>query len=56
MPDAREAWAFLERSDPVSSAAEVRTAIDRIAVEIQQQFRDRYPLVLVVMGLSLIHI
>jgi hypoxanthine phosphoribosyltransferase len=50
MPDAKEAWAFLEQSDPVSSAAEVRAAIDRLAVEIQQRFKDRYPLVLVVMG------
>jgi hypoxanthine phosphoribosyltransferase len=50
MPDTREAWAFLEKSDPVSSAAEVRAAIDRLAGEIQQQFKDRYPLVLVVMG------
>jgi len=50
MPDLRESWAFLENSDPVSSAAEVESAIGRLATEIQQQFRDRYPLVLVVMG------
>ncbi|HLX80151.1 MAG TPA: hypoxanthine-guanine phosphoribosyltransferase [Burkholderiales bacterium] len=50
MPDIGEAWAFLERSDPVAGAAEVRAAIDRLAGEIQQQFTDRYPLVLVVMG------
>lgn len=50
MPDTREAWAFLEHSDPVASAAEIRAAIDRLAGEIQQQFKDRYPLVLAVMG------
>jgi hypoxanthine phosphoribosyltransferase len=50
MPDLQASWAFLENSDPVSSAAEVEAAISRLAAEIQQQFRDRYPLVLVVMG------
>ncbi|HEY8067346.1 MAG TPA: hypoxanthine-guanine phosphoribosyltransferase [Burkholderiales bacterium] len=50
MPDTKEAWTFLEQSDPISSAAEVQAAIGRLAAEIQQQFRDRYPLVLSVMG------
>jgi hypoxanthine phosphoribosyltransferase len=50
MPDTRQAWDFLENSDLVASAAEVRAAIDRLAGEIQRQFRERYPLVLVVMG------
>jgi len=50
MPDLQASWAFLENSDPVSSAAEVAAAIGRLAAEIQEQFRDRYPLVLVVMG------
>jgi hypoxanthine phosphoribosyltransferase len=50
MPDVRESWAFLENSDLVCSAAEVETAIARMAVEIQAQFKDRYPLVLAVMG------
>jgi len=50
MPDLQASWAFLENSDPVSSAADVEAAISRLAAEIQQQFRDRYPLVLVVMG------
>ena len=49
MPDTREAWAFLENSDPISSAEEVRQATQRIAVEIQAQLEDSYPLVLVVM-------
>jgi len=50
MPDLKEAWAFLENSDPISSAEEVASAIDRIAAEIERQFREKYPLVLVVMG------
>lgn len=50
MPDLQASWEFLENSDPVSSAAEVEAAIGRLAAEIQEQFRDRYPLVLVVMG------
>ena len=50
MPDLQASWAFLEHSDPVSSAAEVEAAIGRLAAEIQRQFLDRYPLVLVVMG------
>jgi hypoxanthine phosphoribosyltransferase len=50
MPDVKEAWDFLEKSDPVASAAEVQAAIGRLAGEIQLQLKDRYPLVLVVMG------
>ena len=50
MPDLQASWAFLEHSDPVSSAAQVEAAIGRLAAEIQRQFLDRYPLVLVVMG------
>ena len=50
MPDLKDSWAFLEHSDLVSGAGEVRAAIDRVAGEIQAQFADRYPLVLVVMG------
>lgn len=50
MPDLQASWDFLERSDLVSSAAQVEAAIGRVAVEIHQQFKDRYPLVLVVMG------
>lgn len=49
-PDAAKAWAFLERSDPVSSAEEVQAAIGRLAAEIQAQLAASYPLVLVVMG------
>lgn len=50
MPEAKEAWAFLENSELVSSAAEVEDAIVRVAGEVLKQFADRYPLVLVVMG------
>jgi len=50
MPDPREAWAFLENSDLVAGAGEVRSAIDRLAGEIEREMKDRYPLVLVVMG------
>jgi len=50
MPDPRESWAFLEASDLVCSAQDVDAAIGRIATEIHQAFKDRYPLVLIVMG------
>ena len=50
MPDAKQSWAFLENSDLVSSAAEVEAAIARLAAGIERQFKDKYPLVLVVMG------
>lgn len=50
MPDAKASWAFLEDSDLVADAGAVRAAIGRMAGEIQAQFKDRYPLVLVVMG------
>jgi hypoxanthine phosphoribosyltransferase len=50
VPDLQASWDFLERSDLVSSAAQVESAIGKVAAEIQQQLKDRYPLVLVVMG------
>ena len=50
MPDLQASWDFLENSDLVSSAADVEAAIAKVAAEIQDQFKDRYPLVLVVMG------
>jgi hypoxanthine phosphoribosyltransferase len=50
MPDLKEAWAFLEDSEPVSSAAEVQAAVARIGVEIQERLAKSYPLVLAVMG------
>jgi len=50
MPDLQASWDFLENSDLISSAAEVDSAIGRLATEIEKQFKDKYPLVLVVMG------
>lgn len=50
MLDPKEAWAFLENSDPVAGADEVQAAIRRLAGEIERALKDRYPLVLVVMG------
>lgn len=50
IPDVKDSWAFLEQSDLVSGADEVRAAIERVATEIQAKFAERYPLVLVVMG------
>lgn len=50
MPDAAAAWAFLEESDLIASAEEVRSAVQRLAGEIGRALGERYPLVLVVMG------
>jgi len=49
-PDLKASWEFLERSDLVADAAQVRAAIARVAGEIVAKLADRYPLVLVVMG------
>ncbi len=49
-PDLKQSWAFLENSDLISSAEDVAAAIVRVAVDIERQFKDKYPLVLVVMG------
>jgi hypoxanthine phosphoribosyltransferase len=50
MPNRKEAWAFLENSELVTGAGEVEAAIRRVAGDIEQKLKDRYPLVLVVMG------
>ena len=50
MPDPKQSWAFLEESDLVASAAQVEAGIAKVAAEIEKRFKDRYPLVLVVMG------
>jgi hypoxanthine phosphoribosyltransferase len=50
VPDLQMAWSFLANSDLVSSTEEVEAAIARVAAGIQARFKDRYPLVLVVMG------
>ena len=49
MPDLKEAWRFLENSDPVASAQDVGAAIARLAAEIQARLSESYPLVLVLM-------
>ncbi|HYD57510.1 MAG TPA: hypoxanthine-guanine phosphoribosyltransferase [Burkholderiales bacterium] len=50
MPDVKTAWEFLRDSDEIASAAEVQSAIDRVAAEIQDRLAETYPLVLAVMG------
>ena len=50
MPDLKASWDFLAHSDLIAGAGEVDAAIRRVADEIQAQFLERYPLVLVVMG------
>lgn len=50
MPGLQDAWRFLEDSDLVASTADIEAAIRRVAVEIQAELSQAYPLVLVVMG------
>src|SRR5689334_19185752 len=50
MTDVRQAWRFLEESDPIASAEEVQAAVQRVAAEITGKMAQSYPLVLVVMG------
>jgi hypoxanthine phosphoribosyltransferase len=50
MPDVQRAWAFLEDSDPIASAEEVRAAVLRVAAQVQERLARDYPLVLAVMG------
>src|SRR3979411_437245 len=54
MPELTEsrqaAWAFLEDSDLIASAADVQAATDRVAREIETRLAETYPLVLAVMG------
>ena len=50
MPDTEKAWAFLEDSDLIASADDVRAAVQRLAAEIEKEFSQQYPLVLAVMG------
>jgi hypoxanthine phosphoribosyltransferase len=44
------AWRFLEQSDLVASAEEVQAALRGVAADIDARLRERYPLVLAVMG------
>ena len=50
MPDAEQAWAFLENSDLVASAEEVQRAVREVAAQIEARLGGAYPLVLAVMG------
>lgn len=50
MPEPEIAWEFLRNSDEVASAAQVHSAIERLAGEIRGRLAEAYPLVLVVMG------
>jgi hypoxanthine phosphoribosyltransferase len=50
MRDPGQAWAFLEDSDPISSADEVQAAVRKVAAEISGRLSGDYPLVLVVMA------
>ncbi|TMG72944.1 MAG: hypoxanthine-guanine phosphoribosyltransferase [Betaproteobacteria bacterium] len=48
-----EAWKILKSAELLCDEAEVRTAIARLASEITASLKDRYPLVLAVMGGSI---
>ena len=49
MPDVQTAWKFLQDSDPVAGADQVRAAILDVARQIEQKLSGEYPLVLAVM-------
>jgi hypoxanthine phosphoribosyltransferase len=48
-----EAWKILESADRLCDEAAVHAAIARLAAEITARLKDRYPLVLAVMGGSI---
>jgi hypoxanthine phosphoribosyltransferase len=48
-----EAWKIFESADLLCDEARVREAIGRLAAEITAELKDRYPLVLAVMGGSI---
>ncbi len=50
MPDLQASWAFLDDSDLIFSAGEVEAGIDKVAAEIREQLKEKYPLALIVMG------
>lgn len=50
MDRAARAWQILESAELIHSAAAVDAAIARVAAEIAARLKDRYPLVLSVMG------
>ena len=50
MPDAQQAWAFLENSDLVAGAEDVQRAVRAVAAQIEAHLGGSYPLVLAAMG------
>ena len=50
MDQTARAWQILEAAELIHSAAAVDAAIERVAAEITTTLKDRYPLVLSVMG------
>jgi len=50
MDQTARAWQILEAAELIHSAAAVDAAIERVAAEIAATLKDRYPLVLSVMG------
>jgi hypoxanthine phosphoribosyltransferase len=50
MDQTARAWQILEAAELIHSAAVVDAAIERVAAEITATLKDRYPLVLSVMG------
>jgi hypoxanthine phosphoribosyltransferase len=49
-----EAWKILRDADQLFDEAAVRETIDRLAIEISASLKDRFPLVLAVMGGSIV--
>lgn len=54
MPDLELAWCTLDTADLVHDEATVSAALERLAREISQALAQRYPLVLCVMGGSVV--
>ena len=50
MTSSDQAWKILETADLLCDEAKVRAAIERVAAEVAARLKDRYPLVLAVMG------
>ncbi|MGH8764192.1 MAG: phosphoribosyltransferase family protein, partial [Burkholderiales bacterium] len=50
MREPKDAWAVLEASELIASAAQVTAAIERLGGEIEARLKERYPLALLVMG------
>jgi hypoxanthine phosphoribosyltransferase len=52
--DVARAWSVLQQADVVCTEEQVRQALARLAAEIEARLRDRNPLVLCVMGGSVV--